>query len=96
MYSIIAAKEQLWCMLWRQIKTIHKSHLNSNKSFNIQQYLIPECIYDFPVSVRPIVFYFCNIGKKKKKKEIRGPSADGMDYVMPTEIALVSGNISWL
>lgn len=92
MYSIIAAKEQLWCMLWRQIKTIHKSHLNSNKSFNIQQYLIPECIYDFPVSVRPIVFYFCNIGKK----EIMSLSTDGMDYVMPTEIALVSGNISWL
>lgn len=54
--------------------------------------MIPECIYDFPVSVRPIVFYFCNIGKK----EIMSLSTDGMDYVMPTEIALVSGNISWL
>ena len=44
----------------------------------------------------PLYFISVILVKKKKKKEIRGPSADGMDYVMPTEIALVSGNISWL
>lgn len=38
--------------------------------------------------------YFISAILVKKKKKIRGPSADGMDYVMPTEIALVSGNIS--
>lgn len=42
--------------------------------------------------MRPIVFYFCNIGRK----EIMNTSTDGMDCVMPTEIALVSGNISLL
>lgn len=48
MYGVIAAKELLWCMLWRHIKTMHNSNLNSNKSFNIQKYWIQEYIYDFP------------------------------------------------
>lgn len=40
------------------------------------------------------MYFISAILVKKKKKKNRGPSADGMDYVMPTEIALVSGNIS--